>query len=99
MYSKKITQFISSIPKKYIIIVSWTMWLFVLFSIIFARPFVGLNLFGYLIGELAVGGLFLASIIFMILPNAIFQNIEIKLLVFFQNNCIFIFFHSPLYTI
>jgi|AACY02.3.fsa_nt_gi hypothetical protein len=97
MYSKKITQFISSIPKKYIIIVSWTMWLFVLFSIIFARPFVGLNLFGYLIGELAVGGLFLASIIFMILPNAIFQNIEIKLLVFFKI-IVFLFFFTVLYT-
>lgn len=97
MYSKKITQLISSIPKKYIIIVSWILWLFVLFSIIFARPFVGLNLFGYLIGELAVGGLFLASIIFMILPNAIFQNIEIKLLVFFKI-IVFLFFFTVLYT-
>jgi hypothetical protein len=93
MYSEKIVKFSKIVPKNLYDLISWTLLIYICFCIVFARPFVGLSIFGVLIGELTVAGLVFISILLLIIPNKVFSNIDVKIILIIKS-IIFCFFLS-----
>jgi hypothetical protein len=93
MYSEKIVKFSKIVPKNLYDLISWTLLIYICFCIVFARPFVGLSIFGVLIGELTVAGLVFISILLLIIPNKVISNIDVKIILIIKS-IIFCFFLS-----
>ena len=93
MYSEKIVKFSKIVPKNLYDLISCTLLIYICFCIVFARPFVGLSIFGVLIGELTVAGLVFISILLLIIPNKVFSNIDVKIILIIKS-IIFCFFLS-----
>lgn len=93
MYSEKIVKFSNIVPKNLYDLISCTLLIYICFCIVFARPFVGLSIFGVLIGELTVAGLVFISIFLLIIPNKVFSNIDVKIILIIKS-IIFCFFLS-----
>ena len=93
MHSEKIVKFSKIVPKNLYDLISWTLLIYMCFCIVFARPFVGLSIFGVLIGELTVAGLVFISIFLLIIPNKVFSNIDVKIILIIKS-IIFCFFLS-----
>jgi len=85
MYSEKIVKFSKLVPTNFYNLISWTLLIFICFCIVFARPFVGLNIFGVLIGELTIAGLVFISILLLIIPNKVISNIDVKIILIIKS--------------
>ena len=85
MYSEKIVKFSNIVPKNLYDLISCTLLIYICFCIVFARPFVGLSIFGVLIGELTVAGLVFISILILIIPNKVIRNIDVKIILIIKS--------------
>ena len=84
MYKKLFKNYSNLIPQGLYIFLNIFLYIYILFSIIFARPFVGLNVAGLLIGELTVAALALISVFIFIVPNTLFQGLNSKIPITFK---------------
>ena len=76
-YQNFIQNIINKVSSNVYSLFSLLLYIFFGFSILFARPFVGLYLFGSRLGELTIGILVIISFFFLVLPRKIFPN-ELK---------------------
>ena len=78
------------IPTSLVKYFSGLIYLYILCAMIFARPFVGLNIFGFLIGEITIGLALIFSALFLITYSDFFSDFDIKIVRIFK--IIFILF-------
>ena len=82
-YEKFFKKLFESIPELFVKSVSLITLAFIAFSILFARPFVGLFVFGYRLGELAIGALMVLSFAILFIPkNSIHKELQNLLTLF-----------------
>jgi len=78
------------IPSSLVKYFSVLIYLYILCAMIFSRPFVGLNIFGFLIGEITIGLALIFSALFLITYSDFFSDFDIKIVRIFK--IIFILF-------
>ena len=82
-YEKFFKKLFESTPELFVKSVSLITLAFIAFSILFARPFVGLFVFGYRLGELAIGALMVLSFAILFIPkNSIHKELQNLLTLF-----------------